>query len=516
MQENDVKIEALDPSLFEFVQYDSRITDTKMATKRIGYFKDAMIRFCRNKASIVAACIILFMVLFAIIAPEAAGTTYTRSRGDNDCQKYQLLLPKNNLFKGSGFWDGTKNESVNSGRYNQYVALGIETGLDPIAKLNKKYKFNGLDYYNVRVDTYNSLGLFYMTFTLDQYQAIQKYQDENNLQIIFPAVTSLNHFATLNDNSAGANIWYEHKENGTPDLKNGKYVDIYRKASNGYTYDDDYTSKMRISSDDGTYKYAVLSGTAEAPSFYCRVLLYNYFIYKYGYEPCFAFGTDGHGYDIFTRLGSGARLSFLLAIFVASINLVIGAIWGSISGYFGGAADLIMERITDVLGNIPFMIVTTLFQLHLASKVGVIPSLLLAFVVTGWIGTASTVRMQFYRYKNQEYVLAARTLGAKNKRLMFKHIFPNALGTIITSSVLVIPSVIFSESSLTYLGIVNLDGDSQTSIGTMLANSRTYLTTFPHVILFPAIFISLLMITFNLFGNGLRDAFNPSLRGTED
>ena len=124
--------------------------------------------------------------------------------------------------------------------------------------------------------------------------------------------------------------------------------------------------------------------------------------------------------------------------------------------------------------------------------------------------------MQFYRYKNQEYVLAARTLGASNKRLMFKHIFPNAIGTIITSSVLVIPSVIFSESSLTYLGIVNLESSSTTSVGTMLANGRSSLQTYPHIILFPALFISLLMITFNLFGNGLRDAFNPSLRGSED
>ena len=99
---------------------------------------------------------------------------------------------------------------------------------------------------------------------------------------------------------------------------------------------------------------------------------------------------------------------------------------------------------------------------------------------------------------------------------MFKHIFPNSLGTIITSSVLVIPSVIFSESSLTYLGIVNLDSSTRTSVGTMLANGRQFLSTFPHIILFPALFISLLMISFNLFGNGLRDAFNPALRGSDD
>jgi oligopeptide transport system permease protein len=124
--------------------------------------------------------------------------------------------------------------------------------------------------------------------------------------------------------------------------------------------------------------------------------------------------------------------------------------------------------------------------------------------------------MQFYRFKGQEYVLASRTLGAKDLRIMFKHIFPNALGTIVTSSVLVIPGVIFQESTLTYLGIVNLDSSTTTSVGTMLANGRQYLSSDPHIILFPALFISLLMISFNLFGNGLRDAFNPALRGSDE
>ena len=201
---------------------------------------------------------------------------------------------------------------------------------------------------------------------------------------------------------------------------------------------------------------------------------------------------------------------------IASINLFIGAVYGAIEGYYGGMVDMIMERITDILARVPFIVVATLFQLHLAKKVGVVPSLLFAFVLTGWIGMASTVRMQFYRFKRQEYVLASRTLGAGDLRIMFKHIFPNALGTIVTSSVLVIPGVIFSESSLTYLGIVNLDSSTMTSVGTMLANGRQYLQSDPHIILFPALFISLLEISFNLFGNGLRDAFNPALRGSDE
>ena len=174
-----------------------------------------------------------------------------------------------------------------------------------------------------------------------------------------------------------------------------------------------------------------------------------------------------------------------------------------------------MERISDILAEIPFIVVTVLFQLHLAKKVGVIGALLFAFVLTGWIGMASRVRMQFYRFKGQEYVLAARTLGAKDSRLMFRHIFPNSLGTIITGSILVIPGVIFTESSLTYLNIVNLESSTMTSVGTMLANGKDYLATDPYIIFFPALFISLLEISFNLFGNGLRDAFNPSLRGVE-
>ena len=129
---------------------------------------------------------------------------------------------------------------------------------------------------------------------------------------------------------------------------------------------------------------------------------------------------------------------------------------------------------------------------------------------------ASRTRMQFYRFKNQEYVLVARTLGASDSRIMFKHIFPNAIGTLITSCVLVIPGVIFSETSLSYLGIINLESGSLTSVGTLLSQGQEALYTYPHMLVYPSVFISLLMLSFNLFGNGLRDAFNPSLRGTEE
>lgn len=282
------------------------------------------------------------------------------------------------------------------------------------------------------------------------------------------------------------------------------------------TRNDDYNS-IRVSDDDGTYMYAIKKGN----TYRVRVCFYEYYIYYHKVirndgvtRPYFLFGTTDSGQDILTCLASGARFSLILAVVVATVNLVVGAIIGAIEGYYGGKIDLIIERIVDILSAIPFMIVITLLKYHL--DVSHIIILFISFFLTGWIGMAGRTRMQFYRFKNQEYVLVARTLGASDKRIMFKHIFPNAIGTLITSCVLVIPGVIFSETSLSYLGIINLDTGNLTSVGTLLAKGNTYLFTYPHIILTPALFISLLELSFNLFGNGLRDAFNPSLRGTEE
>ena len=227
-------------------------------------------------------------------------------------------------------------------------------------------------------------------------------------------------------------------------------------------------------------------------------------------------GTDSQGYDLALRIAGGIKLSLLVAVFVCVINFVLGSIYGAIEGYYGGTVDIVMERISDILWNVPFIVVATLFQIHLSQKLGPIPCLLFAYVVTGWISTASRVRTQFYRYKTQEYVMAARTLGASDKRIIWKHIFPNSLGTIITSSALAIPTTMLSESMLSFLGIVKLGTAESTSLGTLLADASGIWTNYPHLMIYPAIVISLLMICFNLFGNGLRDAFNPALRGVED
>ena len=500
---------------FRFVGINEKRHDQKFQTKQISYFRDAFNRFCKNKSSVVAAIIIFCLILYAIFVPIFCETSYSLALTDTTYLKYTKLAPRNQLCVDLGFdfWDGCSVRSL--GEQNLVYMKGItaETGHTVVKEIiSEAVDSDGKVMYKSRVDSYIANGFTYMTLTEAEYKAIQAWQNESGIQVIYPAVTD----QKLSD----ANIWYEANKKGVAKLdKDGNYVNIY-KTSGG---DGEYNS-LRVEGDPGLenpsaenrYRYAAVTGDASAISYKCRVFLYNYFQYRYGFEPSFLLGTTGMGQDILTRLANAARFSLVFAVCVSVINLFIGAVYGAIEGYYGGAVDMLMERFSDILSRVPFMVVATLFQLHLAAKVGPIVSLLFAFVLTGWIGMASTTRMQFYRYKGQEYVLASRVLGASDWRIMFRHIFPNSLGTIITSSVLVIPGVIFMESSLTYLGIVNLDSSTMTSVGTMLANGRQYLSSDPHIILFPALFISLLEISFNLFGNGLRDAFNPSLRGADE
>lgn len=234
--------------------------------------------------------------------------------------------------------------------------------------------------------------------------------------------------------------------------------------------------------------------------------------YKMGYDkmPKHLLGTDENGYDLLTLMFTGLRTSLLLGVCTAAFCFCFGLAWGSISGYFGGAVDLAMERFCDILGGIPWLVVMTLAILHFGNGFG---TFFMALCLTGWMGTAARTRTQFYRFKGSEYVLASRTLGASDFRLIFKHILPNSLGTIVTSSVLMITSTIYSEATLAYL---NLGLQGTQAFGVMMAANQQYIQSFPFLVIFPAIIMALLMISFNLFGNGLRDALNPTLRGAED
>lgn len=512
----DNNYEHIPQEMFEFAQASGEIHDEKLKTKSRGYFADAFLRFKKNKSSVVAAVIIGCLILFAIFSPVIS--KYSVKDKDTVYTNYSPYIASI-AAKGNGWFDGGYVlESQNENQYNSLRAVGIETGMDPIIKIlgttETVTKVRGKDkisyLYRIRVNTYFREGIKNMVLSYSEFEEIQKFQNETGIQVVYPIVDTEKAFNTT-DSSAipnNPNIWYVCSDTkGTPKLdKDGNFTPAYSSnaAKEGAPYD-----SLRVESDPGTYIYSV----AKSGSVQCRVCYYNYYIFKNGHEPEYIMGTDIMGRDLFCALGMGARFSLIFAIIVSAINLTIGAVYGAIQGFYGGAIDLTMDRITDILGGVPFIVVATLFQLHLAQKVGSVGSFLFAFVLTGWISMAALTRKQFYRFKSQEYILAAKTLGASDKRLMFKHIFPNALGTIVTRCVLVIPGVISSETSLTYLGIVSLSSFTGTSVGELMTQGQAAMTTSPHAMFFPAIFVSLLLICFNLFGNGLRDAFNPSTKG---
>lgn len=529
----ELNINSIPKEKFELVNSGALIKDQKFEDKPIGYFKDAWRRFCKNKASIVAAIIIIFIVLFAIIVPffNASGIGTTQD------SYYKRKGPRNLLLSNIGIATGdVVEEEANANTFIHDIAIGIATyydademptlgeaianknPLNPITKLNEivelqQGKKTSL-MYTYTVDEYLSVGFIYRQFSREVYADIMAWQEETGIQVIYPLIDTTNGYCR---EPANANWWYKSAKNGAPGST---------KDSLGNVVADKYTNLEDVVLEDNyrrdaegnlVYWEYTGGGDIETAEYNVRVLYYNYYRYLHdGREAEFIFGTDRSGFDLAYRMAVGIRLSLILSVCIFVINFILGAMYGAVEGYYGGYTDLILEFISYVLSGIPFIVVSTLFQIHLAAKAGPIPSLLFAFVLTGWIGTASLVRTQFYRFKNQEYVMAARTLGAKDSRVIWKHIFPNTLGTIITSSVLAIPGVIFSESMLSYLGIVNLGSSTITSLGTLLSDASDIWQATPHLMLFPAAVISLLMICFNLFGNGLRDAFNPSLRGTED
>ncbi len=515
---------------FQFAEKRDITHDKHLETKPIGYFHDAFNRFCKNKSSIFGAIVIIFLVLYAIVGPIVS--SYTVSYKDS---YFTCTLPKCSLFANTNFWDGCQAKEISEYNFTYYYAMGMETGHNAIK--NQEYaavESDSSKLYDIRLDSYQSVGMIYMLVTTTEYQSIQDYQDETGIQVIYPTI-ALSDRPSATQNSNDANYYF--KTSGTTTTKivyedendPTSIIPVYQQYASAYylTYSPDgYTSSMRIEGadgfeEDGTTYYYSYARNVQGDYYEIRINYYEYYVYYHTTvacdgiaEPSFLFGTTGTGQDVFTALAAGARFSLIFSTLVALVNLAVGAVYGSVEGYYGGKVDMTMERISDILSAIPFTVVVTLLKLHMGSSSSML-ILFISFFLTGWIGMASATRMQFYRFKNQEYVLAARTLGAKDGRIIRKHIFPNALGTLVTRCALIIPSMIYSEVSLSYLGILNLSTGNISSVGVLLSNGQSYLSTFPHIVLFPSLFLALLLLSFNLFGNGLRDAFNPTLRGSE-
>lgn len=218
-------------------------------------------------------------------------------------------------------------------------------------------------------------------------------------------------------------------------------------------------------------------------------------------------GTDSLGRDILTRLMYGTQVSLLVAVIAVVVNLVIGIVFGGISGYIGGMVDTVMMRIVDIISTIPLTLYVILIMVLMGSG---IRSIIVAIGTTYWVDMARVVRGQVLSLKSQEFVMAAKTIGSSTKTILLQHLIPNAMGSILVTVTMLIPSAIFMEAFLGYLGI-GLQ-PPLASLGTMCNDATQNLRSCPYQLFIPALVICLIMFGFNFIGDGLRDALDPKLK----
>lgn len=457
-------------------QSDKKLSDQPLETIEIGFYRDSWNRFKKNKASLAAFFIICVIFFFVIFGPFMKVYKLPREN-PIEASKFQYLTPKIPGLEKLGIFNGTKR--VTAGRKFLAHMAESEFGEGIILSGYPQELLDNPDhpdYVNVseltvKVDYYRFLNYTASYMPIDYFGILESNETSGNYKDPFQEVKvtlteqKFNEYLEKNYIIEIMDI-IETKDTNNPDIVYSQYivkVDRFKMSLN-QTPDDTY----------------------------------------------FWFGTTERGQDLFTELWKGARVSLLMAVAVLLINTIVGLTLGSIVGYYGGVLDLLFDRFVEIISSVPFMTVLMLLTLRFGNAMWVI---IVAFTATGWIGSYGTGRMQFYRFKNREYVLAARTLGASDKRIMFKHIFPNTLGLIVTSYALAIPAFVFSEASYSYLGIIQYA--NTTSVGMLIDQGQKVMQAHPHTLLFPSLYIAILMIAFNLFGNGLRDAFNPSLRGVE-
>ena len=612
---------------FVFATQGETIHDKKLDTKPTTFAKDAFRRFCKNKASVVAAVILGIIILLAIFVPVITGI-------DTDgINMSETFLPPKLFDAGTGFWDGTI-------KYERYIYdtdnnTPAEKDMRAVMKLKVDkepsyintaspyakggyvmFEFNARngdtntftsgafdisatgnysvtvnlgdidDVYGFKLGEYRiylssgetqlelrnwSTNYTNATFNLSQILASEGLDKLKNVNLVFElkpnvdktsyiliqsflfsADESVANLAELGENGfANPSLMVLMQKDEAGNFPVGywsstgrksvyacevyycnflydMYELAYGKTEVTYTKSDlqrfeamgwcdwefnQFTGEMTFTKlSDACPFEEILSFNRDVITgdlLDVKVVSYRYLQLGYDSMPKFIFGTDSSGIDLLTKMFKGLRTSLILGVVTFAFCFIFGLVWGAVSGYFGGWVDLTMERFCDVLDGVPWIVVMTLCILHLGNNFG---TFVLALCLTGWMGTAGLTRTQFYRFKKMEHVLAARTLGASDWRLIFKHIIPNSLGMIITSSVLMIPSIIYSEASLAYLrlGLQGMD-----SFGVMLSNNQRYIGSNAYLIAIPSVVMALLMISFNLFGNGLRDAVNPTLKGME-
>lgn len=271
---------------------------------------------------------------------------------------------------------------------------------------------------------------------------------------------------------------------------------VFGPTMNGYTYDyvqvDRQNMPPRI---PGLENLGIFDGTTKGVDIYelkgCK-------------DEYYWFGTDTLGRDLFTRFCQGTRISLIVAVISALLDLVLGVSYGLISGYYGGRVDMVMQRVTEIINGIPSLVIVSLLVVVMSPGLG---SIIVAMTISGWIGMSRLVRANTLRLKASEHIMASKTLGTGTVKILFREIFPNLLSSVIVMAMMSVPGAIFMESFLSFVGL-GIPAP-QASLGSLISDGYNHMLMYPYQLAIPAIFFALLMISLNLAGDGLRDALDP-------
>jgi len=526
---------ALPKSKLSLVGETRDMSDKRFETKPMSFAKDAIKRFFKKPLYAVSAGVLIFLILIAYITPLFFdyGVYDHFSIGG---RTYQYARPKG-LFA-----DGTYVTSIKDKNYMKYLAIGMAaediygTGRKADGSkitfadgLTSNYSAVVADYgsyettstddtmRSVRLDSYNEGGFVSMTVSkaiLDKYKALQ---EETGVQFLYPIIynpyydvllPSHPDYVNKQAQERDPNVWYQTDTKG-----NAIYTDIGKTTlKDNYLHEDAGTHNIK--NDNGTGA-VLFERKLTGDNYEIRVLVSAYYLASTGNEPGYLLGTDDGGRDVFLRTAVGMRTSFTVAFTVFVICFVIGVLVGSLMGFYGGKFDLFMKAFLEILGGISWTLILLIVREKFINtgKVSGVVGFILSYIATGWIGFAGMFRMQFYRFKGQEYVTAAKTLGSSDLRLMFKHIFPNTIGWAITACAFSIPMTMMSESTMSYLKVMPNYGGNAISLGEIINTGLGVVMNKPFVVWPAIIAIGLMILCFNFVSNGMRDAINPILRG---